>query len=89
MARALSEADPDTMYVPYGKSTLLAVSGEAIAVNHIIAMIILAILTIPVFSSLSPATRYQSAARLHDPLSSLRNAACAYSMAVGGSSALG
>lgn len=45
-------------------------------------------LTIPVFSNLSAATKYHSAARRFAPLSSLRNAACAYKIAVGGSSAL-
>ena len=42
----------------------------------------------PVFSSLSAATKYHSAALRRAPLSSLRKAACAYNMAVGGSSAL-
>ncbi len=43
--------------------------------------------TMPVFSSLSAATRYHNAALRRAPLSSLRNAACAYNVAVGGSSA--
>lgn len=44
--------------------------------------------TMPVFSNLSADTRYHNAARRFAPLSSLRKAAWAYRIAVGGSSAL-
>ena len=88
--RALWGAGLGTGRTPSGRSTWQAVSTRRVSrqPSSLVHIIDRERRTIPVFSSLSAATRYHNAARRFASLSSLRRAACAYRIAVGGSSAL-